>query len=158
MKEDKHMKTIITILAVCTALCASPEITDGQVEGGSLFVTDGFGLACNSNGGSSVVEYTAGTQPGPSPTPSIFAGNLNDPRGLVFDSAGNFFVASNNGDDNCNTQGTIFKISSDGVMSTFATFGVNRWLSELAIDSAGDLFVGGGDNINNSLPSTIYKI
>jgi hypothetical protein len=130
-KEPMNIRlTIITVLTVCTALWAMPSTARGQtptltptptLQGGSLFASVNLGGTCG-NGGGSIFQYTAGTQAGPSPAPSIFASNLAAPRGLVFDSAGNLYVATNSADDSCNTQGTIFKITPDGLMSTFAAF------------------------------------
>jgi hypothetical protein len=159
--------TIFTVLFVCTVLWAMPGTVRGQtptptptptLQGGSLFASVNLGGTCNTAGGSAIFQYTPQYIP-PNGTPNIFASNLHAPRGLAFDSHGNLFVATNTADDSCNIQGAIFKITSDGLMSTFATgFPFNFFLSALAIDSAGNVFVGGGDTPNNYAPSTIYKV
>jgi hypothetical protein len=74
----------------------------------------------HQNGGGSIFQYA------PNGTHSIFASNLDRPRGLAFDNAGNLFVATTTLDNSFNFQGTIFKITPGGMMSTFATgFGTN---------------------------------
>jgi hypothetical protein len=147
---------LVTGLAVFTALLVMLGIVRGQVQGGDLFVTNNLGGFCG-NGGSSIYQYTPQYVP-PNGTPTIFASNLAAPRGLAFDSGGNLYVATNSADDSCIVEGTIFKITTDGLMSTLASgFGTNTILSGLAIDSAGNIFVMTipGSNIG---PSVIYKI
>src|SRR5262245_30272596 len=61
---------------------------------------------------------------------SAFASGLTLPDGVVFDSAGNLFVAE--------LGGTILKFAPDGTSSTFAS-GL-ALSSALAIDSAGNLY------------------
>src|SRR5205814_9541997 len=88
------------------------------------------------------------------------------PRGLAFDSAGNLFVATNTIDQvTFDVQGTIFKITPAGLMSTFATgFPTNFFLSGLVTDSAGNVFVMAISNKNQNNPnvgnppSTIYQV
>ncbi len=144
-----------------------PGIVRGQVQGGDLFATVNLGGTFN-NGVSPVYQYTPQYVP-PNGTPSIFASALDTPRGLAFDSAGNLLVDNNNTVDasaqpNPLVEGTILKFTPDGLMSTFATgFPLGFFLSGLATDSAGDLFVTAGplpdpNNPNDNPPATIYKI
>jgi hypothetical protein len=87
----------------------------------------------HQNGGGSIFQYA------PDGTPSTFISNLDRPRGLAFDNAGNHFVATNTLDNSFNFQGTIFKITPGGMMSTFATgFGTNFFVLSLVMDSAGN--------------------
>ncbi len=106
------------------------------------------------NGGGSIFQYTpAGAQ-------SAFVSSLDRPRGVLFDNAGNLFVASTTLDNNSgNYQGTIFKVTPGGVVSTFATgFGTNFFLEQLAMDSAGNVFVVADNESDPNLAGTIYKV
>jgi sugar lactone lactonase YvrE len=120
-----------------------------------LFASENIGGTL-SGGGSSIARYT------PDGTPTTFASNLDTPRGLAFDSGGNLFVATNSSvdQDPLDVQGTILKISPDGLMSTFATgFGTGFFLTGLATDSAGNVFVRAqNQNVLPAVPTTIYKI
>ena len=114
------------------------------------------------NGGGSIFQYA------PNGTPSTFACRLDRPRGIAFDSAANLYVATSFLDDSGISQGTIFKITPGGLMSTFATgFGaerspspINFFLEGLALDSAGNVFVADQDQTapNFTYPTTIYKV
>jgi sugar lactone lactonase YvrE len=72
----------------------------------------------------------AWTQGLPRPSAS-FVGQVGNPYGLAFDSTGNLFVA-----DGAN--GKIYKVTSDGTRTTFAS-GFN-WPWGLAFDGSGKLF------------------
>ena len=132
-------------LSVGTAWTAHAQEND-------LFASVNIGGTCNVNGGSSIFRYDPA-----GPPPSIFASNLRAPRGLAFDSAGNLFVATNSPDDSCNAQGTIFKITPDGLMSTFATGFPVAFVQGLAADSVGSLFLTSQAS-SNTEPSNVYKI
>src|SRR5207253_842265 len=114
-----------------------------------LFASDNIG---GYRGGSEILRYT------PAGIKSTFASNLHQPRGLAFDSAGNLFVATNTPDDSDIIHGTIFKITPDGLMSTFASGFLNYFLAGLVIDSGGNVFVVGGGPDFYLSPSTIYKV
>jgi hypothetical protein len=141
-----------------------PGIVRGQVQGGDLFATVNLGGTFN-NGAHPIYQYGSQYVP-PDGTPGIFASALDTPRGLAFDGAGNLFVENNHTVDASLdpplVQGTVLKITPDGLMSTFATgFPSGFFLQGLATDSAGDLFVTGGplqDSNNPNPPATIYKI
>ena len=68
-----------------------------------------------SNGGGSINEYT------PTGVQSPFASGLSRPRDVAFGRFGNLFVANMTCDASGNCQGTIVKITPDGVQSIFAT-------------------------------------
>jgi hypothetical protein len=173
-ETNKHMKTkeslkyqslaLVTGLAVFAALWAMPGTARAQVVGGDLFATVNLGGTL-TNVASPIYQYGSDYVP-PDGTPGLFASTVLTPRGLAFDGAGNLFVATNfNVDVSVDppvVQGSVLKFSSDGLMSTFATgFPAEFFVSGLATDSAGDLFVTAGplatDN-NPNPPSTIYKI
>src|SRR6266567_1268371 len=107
----------------------------------------------NQVGGGFISQYT------PAGTPGTVASNLDKPRGLAFDSAGNLFVATNTLDNSGNFQGTIFKITPGGLMSTFAAgFPANFFFQGMATDTAGNVLVMGGPGSQFNSPNTIYKI
>jgi sugar lactone lactonase YvrE len=141
--------SLLAIAAACLSV-GTARIAHGQSD---LFAS--VNLNGTRSGLGSIYRYT------PTGIQSTFLPNISfaAPRGLVFDSAGNLFVATNPLDNSGNFQGTIFKITPDGMMSTFATgFPSNFLLEGLAVDSvSGNLFVAGGD-ANDIVPGTIYKI
>jgi sugar lactone lactonase YvrE len=105
------------------------------------------------NGGGFIYEYSPGG------VQSIFASSLDRPRGVAFDHSGNLFVAQNTFDDVSQTfQGTIVKITPGGVQSLFATISGDFFLSGLAIDGVGNLFVMAVDNTDPNGASNIYKV
>jgi len=90
--------TIVTVLAICTALWAMPETAHGQVQGGDLFSTVNLGGSYN-NGANTLYQYTPQYVP-PNGTPNIFASGLDTARGLAFDNSPspngpNLFIAIN---------------------------------------------------------------
>jgi sugar lactone lactonase YvrE len=106
-----------------------------------------------NNGGGFIYQYNPGG------VQRIFASGLSEPRGVAFDHFGNLFVANNFFDDNSQTfQGTIVRITPDGVRSTFATLSdENFFLSDLALDLPGNLFVMAIDATDPDLAATIYE-
>ena len=80
---------------------------------------------------------------------------------LAFDHFGNLFVANSTFDVNQTLQGTIIKITPDGVQSLFANVlaqgPIGVFLEGLAFDHAGNLFVMAIDLDDPNLASTIYK-
>src|SRR6266705_6990198 len=121
------------LIGLALALLAMPEAARGQVQGGDLFATVNLGGTFN-NGASTLYQYTPQYIP-PDGTPNIFASALDTPRGVAIDKrqpadgGGNLYVATNYNLDASvdpppdlpRIQGTILKISPDGLMSTFAT-------------------------------------
>lgn len=72
----------------------------------------------------------------PDTTMSLFATGVVDPTGMVFDDAGNLFVADF---DNGSTGGWVVKITPGGQSSIFATI---HNPDAIARDAAGNLYVG----------------
>jgi len=104
------------------------------------------------NGGGFIYQYT------PTGLQTVFASGLSRPRGVVFDHFGNLFVASTTCDVNGNCQGSIVKITPEGVQSTFATLSQPNFGPEgVAFDHAGNLFVMAINFTDPNLASTIYK-
>jgi hypothetical protein len=84
---------------------------------------------------------------------NIFASSLSWPRGAAFDGAGNLFVGTSfvNGSA---SQGSVVKITPDGVQSTLATMDCCDTFPEgLAIDGEGNIFV----NVLHTSSFEIYK-
>src|SRR5262249_34791929 len=143
------MKKIIiklTYSAFAVIILATGTITaNGAVN--DLFASiNGSG----DNGGGFIYQYTS------SGRQSTFASGLSRPRGLAFDDFGNLFVASMTCAGTC--QGTIVKITSGGVQSTFATLSQQNFQPEgVAFDQGGNLFVMAIDLTDPNLASTIFK-
>jgi sugar lactone lactonase YvrE len=142
--------TLVTVLAVCTALWAMPGTARGQ-----MFAS--VNSNPYSNGGSNIYQYN------PTGSYTTFLSNLDHPRGLAFDSAGNLFVGTftwafdGNGDPAGFSEAAVLKVSSGGVASTFVTFpGVGS--EGLATDSAGNLFVASFNTLVDPTDSIIYKV
>jgi len=112
------------------------------------------GLAFNSagdlfvscQGSQSIIEIT----PGGITTTFATGSGLVEPWGLVFNNAGNLFVAD------YWPPGHIYEYTPDGVQSTFAS-GLS-FPRALAIDSAGNLFVSELVFSNNTQSANIIKI
>jgi hypothetical protein len=107
--------------------------------GGNLFVANN---ATSGGGSGFVAEFsdTTGAFEGD------YATGLNSPRGLVFDSFGNMYVANQNG-------GTIVEVPAGGGPAKTIVSGL-AFAEALTFDSVGNLYVtnsnastGGGDNI-----------
>jgi DNA-binding beta-propeller fold protein YncE len=142
------------------AFLAMPGTVRGQVQGGDLFATVNLGGTL-TNVASPIYQYGSQYVP-PGGTPGLFASALT-PRGLAFDPvSGNLYVATNfNVDvsvDPAVVIGTIFKITPDGFMSTFATGFPVGFLQGLATDSAGNVFITAQDDAVTNAATTIYKI
>src|SRR5947207_3606373 len=145
------------LIGLALALWAMPGIVRGQVVGGDLFSTVNLG-GSYINGASPLYRYT------PDGSSSIFASALDTPRGVAVDSDGNVYVTNNanvDPDPFANPpaiQGTIFKITPGGLMTTFATNFPVGFLQGLVTDSARNVFVVAQDDGFNNKPSAIYKI
>jgi DNA-binding beta-propeller fold protein YncE len=90
---------------------------------GQLFATVNGKTTFYENGNGSIRIYD------PVGNYTAFVDSFNKPRGIVFDSDGNLFVASNTSDELNNFNGAIFKITPDGTVSDppFATGFPIRW-------------------------------
>ena len=137
------------LIGLAFALLALPGTVRGQ-----MFVS--VNSSSFLNGGSNVYQYDPTGSTG---TPTIFLSNLDHPRGLAFDSAGNLYVATFtnvfDADDNIvGSKGAVLKVSG-GVASTFASF-TDGFAEGVVTDSAGNLFVS--SQKFDDTESTIYKI
>ncbi len=106
------------------------------------------------NGGGSIFQYN------PSGKQSTALSSLDRPRGLDCDKTNNLFVATNKYDVNTgNFQGTIFKITPGGEISTLAAgFPTNFFLEGLVTDSHGNIFVVAQDQTDPNGACTIFLI
>lgn len=141
-------KFIYAVFAVVT-LTLGTLIADGGALNDLFASVNGN----TQNGGGFIYEYNPGG------IQSIFASGLSRPRGAAFDQVANLFVATNPFDGPSQTfQGTIVKIAPSGVQSLFATIGGDFFLSGLAIDQSGNVYVmAEGDTPPDVAPSTIFK-
>ena len=106
------------------------------------------------NGGGSIFQYN------PSGKQSTALSSLDRPRGLDFDKTNNLFVATNKYDVNTdNLQGTIFKVTAGGEISTLAAgFPANFFLEGLVTDSHGNVFVVAQNQTDPNGACTIFLI
>ena len=145
------MKTITKLICATIALVGlalDAATANGAV--GDLFVSiNGTGF----DGGGFIYRYA------PNGQQSTFAFGLSRPRGVAFDQFGNLFVGNMRCfGGTCCCQGTIVKISPDGVQSTFATLSQQNFQPEgVAFDQGGNLFVMAIDLTAPNLASTIFK-
>jgi hypothetical protein len=115
------MKTKNPAVIVSASMCALVLLGQGA-QAQNLFV--------GSVGGTSIVEFSGGTQ-------STFATGLNSPAGLAFDASGDLFEAD--------SSGNIYEWAGAGTTRTTFASGLDH-PSYMAINQAGDVFV----NINGS--------
>src|SRR5437588_10214695 len=92
-----HLIGSTICLAALSLICASAPAQN-------LFMSDGYSGISHNLG--HIYKFT------PNGASSTFAGRLDGPEGLAFDSAGNLFVASG---------GSIYKFTPGGTRSTFAS-------------------------------------
>src|SRR6266571_3228695 len=106
------------------------------------------------NGGGSIFQYN------PSGKQSTALSSLDRPRGLDFDKTNNLFVATNKYVVNTdNLQGTIFKVTAGGEISTLgAGFPANFFLEGLVTDSHGNVFVVAQNQTDPNGACTIFLI
>ena len=139
-------------LALALALWAMPGTVRGQ-----MFVSVNSNPP--TNGGSRIYQYDPTGSTG-TPVMPYFLDNLDHPREVAFDSAGNLYVATFtwllDSEDNIvgTDHGSILKVSG-GVASTFATFN-GRFAHGLAFDSHDNLFAS-SQNFDGT-ESIIYKV
>jgi len=144
------MKTISKLIysALAIAILGIGAVTANATLNDLFASINGSG----DNGGGFIYQYT------PSGVQGVFASGLSRPRGVKFDHLGNLFVATETCDASGNCQGSIVKITPDGVQSTFATLSDQNFQPEgVAFDGAGNLFVMAIDLTDPNLASTIYK-
>jgi sugar lactone lactonase YvrE len=144
------MKTITKFIyaAFAAVTLAIGAITANGAVGDLFASVNGNGM----NGGGFILQLT------PTGVKSIFASGLSRPRGVAFDRFGDLFVATTTCDETGLCQGTIVKITPDGVQSTFATLSEQNFQPEgVAFDRAGNLFVMAIDLIDPNLASTIFE-
>jgi hypothetical protein len=135
---DFNGTPLVTTFVNSTQETAVLPATDLAVAG-----TDAITVATPGGGTSAAQTFTVNNA---TPTVSTFASEFNRPVGLVFDAAGNLYVANQ-------ADGTVSKVTPAGVVSTFATG--FRQPRGLAFDAAGDLFVANfGDNTVSEITLT----
>jgi hypothetical protein len=152
MKGNKHMKTITKFIyaAFAAVTLAMGAIT---ANGATLF-TSINGLTNENfqdqNFAGAIFQYA--------PTGTRIGGlqGLSRPRGVAFDSVGNFFVPTTFFTDTGVAQATILKVSG-GIQITFATLSDNFYAEGVAIDGADNIFVFAIDTSDPNLASTIFK-
>jgi len=111
-------------------------------------VADNLCVSANQDG--SIFEYAPG---GIQSTFVSYSANPNLlPRGLAFESNGNLFAAVSNFDHG---GGSVNKFTPSGAQHTFG--GASGFLSGLAVDSTGNIFVMSENPGSSNLPSTIFK-
>lgn len=141
---SKHIYLLLGIAIVAVGARASVKAAPGD-----LFASVDGGFGAGFVG--SVYQYT------PDGAQSTFVSDLLHPRGLAFDSKGNFFLASNIcAGSNCEgTRPAVLKVTPDGAQSVFATLPVSFTPEGLAIDRLDNVFVVALKPFSLSM---IYKI
>jgi WD40 repeat protein len=138
--------TVRLLIAVALVSALAPIAT---VRATPLNLYVNAGILGGENGNGTILEYTpAGAQ-------STFAAGLNSPRGSVFDSAGNYFVASTI--VGSSDQGTVLKFTPEGSKSNFGSIPGNVFPEAVVRDSAGNIYVMAVDKSSPTQASTIFK-
>jgi hypothetical protein len=119
-----HLSGWLVCFGAVSLICSSAPAQN-------LFMSDGYSGISHTLG--HIYKFTSNG------ASSTFAGGLDGPEGLAFDSAGNLFVSI--GDN-------IYEFTPAGVRSTFAS-GTS---GALAFDAAGNLFVADGGSIYKFAP------
>jgi len=111
---------------------------------GNVFVADFNNNRIRKITTAGVVTTFAGSGTAGSANGTGTAAQFNGPHNIVIDSSGNLYVADSNNN-------SIRKITTGGVVTTFATYGGSNPLG-LAFDSAGNIFFAGYAS------NAIYKV
>jgi sugar lactone lactonase YvrE len=131
----KHIAVLFTLLAI-------PFTAHGQ----NLYVSVNGPFV---NGAGSIAEYTpAGIQ-------TTFAG-LDAPRGMDFDSSGNFLVATTRTTPSFVDHGRVSNFPPAG-HATVVGNAAHSFLQGVVTDRAGNVFVAAVNDFSPTLASTIYK-
>jgi DNA-binding beta-propeller fold protein YncE len=119
------------VILICSSASAQNLFVSGYSCGGSEIPND---VAC-----AAIFEFSwDGVQ-------RIFASGLNSSGDLTFDSAGNLFFVSCSGCYTLHPALVIYKVTPNGVWTTFASDSRN-YTAYLAADQAGDLYVADSDH------------
>lgn len=110
---------------------------------GNLYIADGRGYQGVT--GNKIVRYDATAH-----TYSTFVTGVNNPTGMAFDSAGNFYVASY-GDSK------VYKYHADGTAGTAFATGLRGKPYGIAFDASNNLYVGINTE-NNTSSRVVQKV
>jgi sugar lactone lactonase YvrE len=135
---------------------------------GNLFLTvDNSASASYPTTGVSVIAQRSGTLFGESVTANTatvlnMAGGLENPIGLVFDSAGDLYIADNENNTIVvvpKSSGTVFgqSVTADVATTLNAAAGLNS-PGGVAVDSADDLYVAGGNVLDEVIAAAPQRI
>ena len=138
-----HRSFTFRLLVLICALLAGPIAAHAQ----NLYVSVNGPFI---NGAGSIAEYTpAGMQ-------TTFASGLDAPRGMAFDSSGNFIVATTATNPAFVDHGRILKFPPLGRAKVVGN-AAHSFLQDVVTDKAGNVFVAAIDDFSPTLASTIYQ-
>ena len=129
-QQRNNMETVMKLAYTISALAflATGAVTANAAPN-DLFVSVG-------NTASSIYQYT------PNGAQSVFASGFDRARGVAFDPAANLFVGNTVRDVANNAwYPQVIKVTPGGVQSLFATLPDNFFISGVAFDNSGNLFV-----------------
>jgi hypothetical protein len=136
LTQLKKTKILLSILLSLGAIFALAINTHAQ----NLYVSANIGA---------IYEYT------PDGTQSTYASKVSQPRGLAFDSLGNFFAAETILSGHNLTVGKVLEFNARNKATTLGS-AANFFFEGLAIDTAGNVFVMAA-SAPTFTTSTIYK-